>query len=106
MDSIFFAALTPGMAQVAEQVSRELHVSFPVEVISFDKGAEVAKNNPRADVIISRGLMVDLLRKHTEKPIVGLTMTVGELLESVQRLVSSGATKVGVVAHFHQVIAR
>lgn len=99
MESIFFVALTPGMAQVAEQVARELNLSFPIEVISFDKGAEVARNNPQADVMISRGLMVDLLRQHTDKPVVGLTMTIGEMLESVQLLVSNGANKVGVVAH-------
>lgn len=99
MESVFFVALTPGMAQVAEQVRRESSLSFSIEVVSFDKGPEVARANPQVDVLISRGLMVDLLRKHTDKPVVGLTMTIAEMLESVQRLVAGGATQVGVVAH-------
>ncbi|MDR3563028.1 MAG: methyl-accepting chemotaxis protein [Negativicutes bacterium] len=99
METVFFVALTPGMAQAAQQVARELNVAFPVEVVPFDKGPDVVKANPQADVMISRGLMVDLLRKHTEKPVVGLTITIAELLESVQQLVAGGAAKVGVVAH-------
>jgi methyl-accepting chemotaxis protein len=99
LESIFFVALTPGMSQVAQQVARQLNLSFPIEVISFDKGSEVVRANPQVDVLISRGLMVDLLRKHTDKPVVGLTMTINEMLESVQQLVVGGAAKVGVVAH-------
>ena len=99
MKSIFFVALTSDMAQVAEQAMSELNLSFPIEVISFDKGPEVVKANPQVDVMISRGLMVDLLREHTDKPVVGLTMTIGEMLEAVQRLIAGGAVKVGVVAH-------
>ncbi len=99
MESIFFAALTPGMAKLAEQVMRELKVSFPIEIVSFDKGPEVVKANADMNVFISRGLMVELVREHTEKPVVGLAMTSDEMLEAVQRLVSSGATNVGVVAH-------
>jgi methyl-accepting chemotaxis protein len=99
LESVFFVALTPGMAQVAEKVARELNLSFPIEVVSFDKGPDVVKANPEADVFISRGLMVDLLHKHTDKPVVGLTMTIDEMLDSVQRLVAGGAAKVGVVAH-------
>lgn len=99
MESIFFSALTPGMAQVAEQAMRESHLSFPIKVVSFDKGPEVVRANPQVDVMISRGLMVDLLREHTDKPVVGITMTISEILEAVQRLVAGGASKVGVVAH-------
>lgn len=99
MDSIFFAALTPGMAQIAEQAMRELHLSFPIQVVSFDKGPEVVRANPQVDVMISRGLMVDMLREHTDKPVVGITMTIGEVLEAVQRLTADGASNVGVVAH-------
>lgn len=99
MESIFFVALTPGMAQVAEQAMRELNLSFPIEVVSFDKGPEVVRANPQVDVMISRGLMVDLLREHTDKPVVSLTMTIEEILEAVQRLIAGGASKVGVVAH-------
>lgn len=99
MESVFFVALTPGMAKIAEQVMRDLNLSFPIEVVSFDKGPETVKANSHMDVFISRGLMVDLLRDHTDKPIVGLTMTIDEMLEAVQRLVTQGATKVGVVAH-------
>ncbi|AFM41787.1 methyl-accepting chemotaxis protein [Desulfosporosinus acidiphilus SJ4] len=99
MKSIFFAALTPDMAQIAEQVRRELNLSFPIEVVSFDRGPDVVRANPQIDVMISRGLMVDLLRDHTDKPVVGLTMTIAEMLEAVQRLIVNGAVKVGVVAH-------
>ena len=99
MKSIFFVALTPDMAQVAEQAMSELKLSFPIKVVSFDKGPDVVRDNPQVDVMISRGLMVDLLREHTDKPVVGLTMTIGEMLEAVQRLITSGAVKVGVVAH-------
>lgn len=99
MDSIFFVALTPGMADIATQAAQELNVSFPIEVVSFEKGADVAKKNSNVDVIISRGLMVDLLRQHSEVPVVGITMTIEEMLESVHRLVLGGATKVGVVVH-------
>jgi hypothetical protein len=76
MESIFFAALTPGMAQIAEQAMCELHLSFPIQVVSFDQGPEVVRANPQVDVIISRGLMVDMLREHTDKPVVGITMTI------------------------------
>lgn len=99
MESIFFVALTPGMAQVAERAMHELNLSFPIKVVSFDKGPEVVRDNPQVDVMISRGLMVDLLREHTDKPVVGLTMTIDEMLEAVQRLIAGGAVKVGVVAH-------
>ncbi|WP_026183910.1 PrpR N-terminal domain-containing protein [Desulfitobacterium hafniense] len=99
MESIFFVALTPGMAQIAEEARQALNLSFPIEVVSFDQGKEVIKANPQIDVMISRGLMVDLLRENTDKPIVGLTMTIDEMLEAVQRLIAAGATKVGVVAH-------
>lgn len=99
METIYFVALTPGMEQVAQREMRKLGMSFPIEVVSFEKGAEAVKTNPEADVFISRGLMVDLLKEHTEKPVVGLTMTIGEMLESVQRLVNNGAKKIGVVAH-------
>ncbi|WP_088189122.1 PrpR N-terminal domain-containing protein [Desulfosporosinus sp. FKA] len=99
MNSIFFVALTPDMAQVAGQVMHELNLSFPIEVVSFDRGSEVVRANPQADVMISRGLMVDMLKEHTDKPVVGLTMTIAEMLEAVQRLIVGGAAKVGVVAH-------
>ncbi|WP_019851433.1 PrpR N-terminal domain-containing protein [Desulfitobacterium sp. PCE1] len=99
MESIFFVALTPGMAQIAEKTRQDLNLSFPIEVVSFEKGKEIIKANPQVDVMISRGLMVDLLRENTDKPIVGLTMTIDEMLEAVQRLIAEGATKVGVVAH-------
>lgn len=99
MESIFFVALTPGMAQVAQKAMGEMNLSFPIEVVSFDKGPEVVRANPHVDVMISRGLMVDLLKKHTDIPVVGLTMTIGEMLEAVQRLILGGAQKVGVVAH-------
>lgn len=99
MESIFFAALTPGMAQVAKEAMRELNLSFPIEVVSFENGPKVVRENPDIDVMISRGLMVDLLREHTDKPVVGLTMTIDEILVAVQRLVAGGASKIGVVAH-------
>lgn len=99
MESIFFVALTPGMAQIAKEIAQELNASFPIEVVSFERGKEVVKANPHIDVMISRGLMVDLLRESTEKSIVGLTMTIDEILEAVQRLIEGGATKVGIVAH-------
>lgn len=99
MKTIYFVALTPGMAEIATQAAQELEVDFPIEVVSFDRGAEVAKANSDADVFISRGLMVDLLRQHSEVPVVGITMTIEEMLESVHRLVVGGATKVGVVVH-------
>lgn len=99
MESIFFVALTPDMAKVAEQAKSELNLSFPIEVVSFDRGPEVVRANPQVDVMISRGLMVDLLKEHTDKPVVGLTITIGEMLEAVQRLIVGGAVKVGVVAH-------
>jgi hypothetical protein len=99
MEPIFFVALTPGMAQVAEQVMRELNLSFPVEVVSFEKGIEAVRAKPQADVVISRGLMVDLLREKIDKPVVGLSVTIDEILGAVQRLIVGGATKVGVVAH-------
>lgn len=99
MQSILFIALTPGMADIAARAARELKVSFPIEVVSFEKGAEVAKENSDADVMVSRGLMVDLLRQHTEVPVVGLTMTIEELLESVNKLMGVGAKKIGVVVH-------
>ena len=99
MESIFFVALTPGMVKVAEQVSRELNISFPIEVVGFDKGPDVPQAHPQADAFISRGLMVDLLRKHTDKPVVGLTLAIDDMLESVHKLREGGATKVGVVAH-------
>lgn len=99
MESIFFVALTPGMAQIAKEIREELNLSFPVEVVSFEKGKEVIQANPQVDVLISRGLMVDLLRENTDKPVVGLTMTIDEMLEAVQRVIAEGATKVGVVAH-------
>lgn len=99
MDSIFFVALTPGMAEIGKQAMQELNVSFPIEVVSFDKGKEVIRANPQADVMISRGLMVDLLRENTEKQVVGLTMTIDEMFEAVQTLIANGATHMGVVAH-------
>lgn len=37
MESIFFAALTPGMARIAEQAMHELHLSFPIQVVSLIK---------------------------------------------------------------------
>lgn len=90
MKSIFFVALTPGMAEIATQAAKELNVSFPIDVVSFDKGADAAKANSNVDVMISRGLMVDLLRQHSEVPVVGITMTIEEMLESVHRLVVNG----------------
>ena len=99
MESIFFAALTPDMAQIARQVMNDLNLSFPIEAVSFEKGPETVSANSQTDVFISRGLLVDLFREHTDKPVVGLTMTIGEMLEAVQRLVIGGAVKVGVVAH-------
>lgn len=99
MNDIYFIALTQGMAEIATRASRDLDVSFPIEVVSFEKGAQVVKANPDADVFISRGLMVDLVRQHSEVPVVGITMTIEEMLESVHRLVLSGASKIGVVVH-------
>ena len=99
MKTIVFVALTPGMAQVAEKAMGNLNLSFPIEVTSFERGPEVIRAYPEADVMISRGLMVDLLKAHTEKHVVGLTMTIDEMLEAVQKLVADGAKKVGVVAH-------
>ncbi len=99
MESIFFVALTPGMAQVAKEAMQKLNLSFPIEVVNFDQVPEVVKANPHTDVMISRGLMIDLLREHTDIPLVGLTMTIDEMLEAVQRLIVQGATKIGVVAH-------
>lgn len=55
MESVFFVALTPGMARIAEQVMRDLNLSFPIEVVSFDKGPEIVKANSHMDVFISRG---------------------------------------------------
>ena len=97
--AIFFAALTPGMVQVAEQVSRELNLSFPIETVTFDKGPDAVRDNPQADVLISRGLMVDLMRKHTDRPVVGLTLAIDDMLKAVNELEAGGASKVGVVAH-------
>ncbi|WP_313756162.1 PrpR N-terminal domain-containing protein [Tissierella sp.] len=99
MESIFFVALTPGMAQVAKQSMHKLNLSFPIEVVSFEKVPEVVEANPNVDVMISRGLMVDLLREHTDVPVVGITMTIDEMLQAVGRLTKSGAIRVGVVAH-------
>ncbi|RNC62841.1 MAG: Methyl-accepting chemotaxis protein 4 [Candidatus Dichloromethanomonas elyunquensis] len=99
MEPIFFVALTPGMAQVAEQAMRQLNLSFPIEIVSFEKGIEAVQAKPQADVIISRGLMVNLLREHIDKSVIGLTANIDEILESVQHLVARGATKVGIVAH-------
>lgn len=99
MKTIIFVALTPGMAEIAEQAMRNLNLSFPIEVASFKRGPEVVNAYSEADVMISRGLMVDLLREHTDKPVVGLAMTIDEMLEAVQSLVGDGAKKVGVVAH-------
>ena len=55
METIFFVALTPGMVQMAEQVARELNVSFPIEIVSFADGPNVARANPQADAFVSIG---------------------------------------------------
>ncbi|MGI6450653.1 MAG: PrpR N-terminal domain-containing protein [Desulfitobacteriia bacterium] len=99
MNTIIFVALTPGMAEVAKQAMNELRLSFPIEVADFAKGPEIIKAYPQADVMISRGLMVNLLKEHTDKPVVGLTTTIDEMLQAVQKLIADGADKVGVVAH-------
>ena len=99
MKTIVFVALTPGMAKVAEQAMGSLNISFPIEVASFERGPEVIRAYPEADVMISRGLMVDLLKSHTDKHVVGLTMTIDEMLDAVQKLAEDGAKKVGVIAH-------
>ena len=99
MKKIFFMALTPGMNEIATRAAQELNVAFPIEVVSFDEGADVAKAHSDTDVFISRGLMVDLLNQHSEVPVVGITMTIEEMLESIHRLVANGASKIGVVVH-------
>ena len=97
--TVVFVALTAGMAEIAERAMKNLNLSFPIEIAGFERGREVLKAYHEADVMISRGLMVDLLREHTDKPIVGLTMTVDEMLEAVHKLIGDGANKVGVLAH-------
>lgn len=87
------------MAQIAKNVMKQLGLSFPIEIVSFDQAPERVKENSNMDVMISRGLMIDLMSQYTDLPLVGLTMTIDELLESVQRLTDRNATKIGVVAH-------
>ncbi|MGI6450776.1 MAG: PrpR N-terminal domain-containing protein [Desulfitobacteriia bacterium] len=99
MEKIFFAALTEGMAKIAEQAMRELNLSFPIEVAGSERAAEVVQANPQADVMISRGMMVNSLKQYTDKPVVALSMTSEELLEAVGRLAETGAKKIGIVAN-------
>ena len=46
MEKIFFAAITGGMAKIAEQAMRELNLSFPIEVAGSERAAECS-TNPR-----------------------------------------------------------
>ncbi|HHV64135.1 MAG TPA: chemotaxis protein [Peptococcaceae bacterium] len=87
------------MAEVAKQAMKELQLSFPIEIADFANGPEVIRKHPQADVMISRGLMVNLLKEHSDKPVVGLTTTIDELLLAIQKPIADGADKVGVVAH-------
>ena len=99
MESIYFAALTSGMASVAKEAMHDLDLSFPIEVVDFDEAKEVVKSNSQLDVMISRGLMVDLLSENTDIPVVGITMTISEILEATDSFIKKGASKVGIVAH-------
>ncbi|HHV64610.1 MAG TPA: chemotaxis protein [Peptococcaceae bacterium] len=99
MEKILFAALTEDMAKVAEQAMRELNLSFPIVVAGSERAAELVQANPQVEVMISRGLMVNSLKQHTDKPVVAVTMTSEELLEEIGNMAVTGAKKIGVVAN-------
>lgn len=99
MDRILFIAVTPKMAETANQVLKELGLSLPVVVSKAKEAQEVVQNYPEVTVYIGRGGTADVLSQIPGKTVVELSSSISDLLETVQILVKTGARTIGVVAH-------
>lgn len=95
---IVFIALSSHMAEMATQIAGDMGLDIPIEVGNMDTIQTIVAKYPEAEVLISRGGTTDVLRKISRKMVIGVTTTIGDILEPIRKIAVTGTKKIGVVA--------
>lgn len=98
MDSILFIAPSTSMAQIATQIIADMGLNIPVEIGVGKQVIDISRRYPERDIIISRGGAADNLKRMTDKTIVPVTITMSDLLRSINVIVGE-VKKIGIVGH-------
>jgi len=98
MEPILFIAKSQTMANLAAQVTGKMKVDIAITISNRSEAKMAAMHYPDTSVYISRGGTAKALRQLTDKAVVELRLTLGDLLEPIHRIAARGIDKIAVVA--------
>lgn len=101
MEDILFVAPSAYVAQSASKVISEMGLDIPIEIKNMQEALAVAEAYPNVQIIISRGGTAKIIQEKTGKTVIGLKASMRDLLDPIDKVVSQGITKIGLVANCH-----
>lgn len=101
MENILFVAPSSYVAESAAKVISQMALQIPIEIKNMQEAVGVAENYPNVKIIISRGGTAEIIREKTGKTVIGIKASIGDLLDPINKVVSRGIDKIGIVANCH-----
>lgn len=99
MSPILFIAPFEDLADTAKEVIQELKLPIQVVMAANEKAVAVAKAQPEAVILISRGGTANDLKALPERTVVEVSATFSDILAEIEDAVISGYRKIGIVTN-------
>ena len=98
MNSILFIAPHYDVAQVAQNVFRDLKLNIPLIIAANKDAVEKAGNYPDVSVIISRGGTARDLKKYTDKLVVDVNISLSDIFSAIETLSQQGCKRIAIIS--------
>lgn len=98
MNSILFIAPHYDVAQVAQNVFRDLKLNIPLIIAANKDAVEKAGNYPDVSVIISRGGTARDLKKYTDKLVVDVNISLSDIFSAIETLSRQGCKRIAIIS--------
>jgi len=96
LNNILFVAISQQMADIANQLIKEMNITIPVIIASAKDSEKIVENYPDIEVFISRGRTAANLQNLTSKTVIEIVSSIHDILDSVEKLSEKGAKKIGI----------
>lgn len=98
MSKILVALVNKETANIAAQLIKKMNLDIQIKLVNSSKEAEsFVKENPNVDVFVSRGETARQIERFSSKPVVFITCSVHDILDAVQKVVTTGIEKIAVI---------
>lgn len=97
MTDILFIAPSQNMANTAKEIAKKLKIDIQIAVGIQKDVPEIIKQYQNIKIYISRGNLANTIKKLTDQVVIEIKPSTTEILDSISKLVTKGATTVAVV---------